>query len=223
METQRRPKNWLLIKIRKWHTWLGVALSAFIVLVCLTGVYLNHRGWFEGMPPRGATVPLLSTNTDPRDLQVSLDRALVLAREHLGDGVPLDHVNLKVEEGRLVYKIKMSPTSGAEREMFVDAQTGALTFWKIGGYTEEYDDGNGKTGSGVRWGKLMMDLHTGKFFGGASGKLLIDITSFTILVLTVSGVYLWWLPLQRKRQSRRSSEGAVKGGHVQHVESCPGS
>lgn len=47
------------------------------------------------------------------------------------------------------------------------------------------------------FGKLVMDLHTGKAFFGKSGEWLwIDVLGFTLALLGLTGVWVWW-------QSRR--------------------
>jgi hypothetical protein len=57
-----------------------------------------------------------------------------------------------------------------------------------------------------RAAKVVTDLHSGKILGTA-GKLAIDATAVAIVGLTLTGVYLWWLPKLRKRQNaRRRSE-----------------
>lgn len=46
-------------------------------------------------------------------------------------------------------------------------------------------------------GKLVMDMHTGKAFFGKSGEWVwIDVLGFTLALLGLTGVWVWW-------QSRR--------------------
>lgn len=285
-----RPKNWLLIKIRQWHTYLGVALALFIVMVCLTGIYLNHKDWFEGLakgkwswpswtaaamadePEHGGTkAPVLTTSTNLSLLPMTFAEAQAHAREQFGD-VALEKIELKDEKGTLIYKIKthdgreltIEPASGRatlkdkkedkkEKEQKHDkdpsehkpqkdphepgekARQGLLTPLPSGGSAEggsgsalaaglapvkasdappikvytlkksgyRHDDGS------LNWGKIIKDAHTGKLFGGTAGRLLIDFTSLVIIVLTVSGVYLWAVPILRKRKAAREA-AAVK-------------
>ncbi|MBI2227656.1 MAG: PepSY domain-containing protein [Deltaproteobacteria bacterium] len=206
-----RPKNWLLIKFREWHIWLGVALSLFIVIVCVTGIYLNHE-WlklFKAEPhskpvtvashkPEPAEAGLLTTSTDFMTQPISFAQALARAREIWGD-VPIRHVHLNDERGTLIYKIK---AQGEDREVFINAVTGALT--EKNGYKQNIQDHpQADLKRGVNWNKVMKDLHTGKL-GGETGKLLIDFTSLIIVGLTVTGIYLWLVPKWRKRRAARS-------------------
>lgn len=205
-----RPKNWLLIKFREWHIWLGVALSLFIVIVCVTGIYLNHE-WlklFKAEPhskpvtvashkPEPAEAGLLTTSTDFMTQPISFAQALARAREIWGD-VPIRHVHLNDERGTLIYKIK---AQGEDREVFINAVTGALT--EKNGYKQNIQDHpQADLKRGVNWNKVMKDLHTGKL-GGETGKLLIDFTSVIIVGLTVTGIYLWVVPKWRKRRAAK--------------------
>ncbi len=63
----------------------------------------------------------------------------------------------------------------------------------------------GTKSAGLNWAKIVDDLHTGKILG-TPGKLLIDFTSGTIIALTLTGIYLWGVPMLRKRQSARQRE-----------------
>jgi len=209
-QAKPRPKNWLLIKFREWHIWLGVALSLFIVIVCVTGIYLNHE-WstlFTGEPnnkpvaaaslkPKPVEAGLLTTSTDLMTQPISFTQALAQARELWGD-VPIKHVHLNDERGTLIYKIK---AQGKDREVFINAVTGALT--EKNGYNQNTQvHPQAGIQRGVNWGKVMKDLHTGKF-GGEAGKLLIDFTSVIIIGLTVTGIYLWVVPKWRKRRAAK--------------------
>jgi len=205
-----RPKNWLLIKFREWHIWLGVALSLFIVIVCVTGIYLNHE-WlklFKGEPnnkpaaaaslkPKPVEAGLLTTSTDLMTQRISFAQALARARELWGD-VPIQHVHLNNERGTLIYKIK---AQREDREVLINAVTGALA--EKNGYKQNTQAHVGaEMNRGINWNKVMKDLHTGKL-GGEGGKLLIDFTSVIIIGLTVTGIYLWVIPKSRKRRAAK--------------------
>lgn len=244
-ETTAKSKNWLLVKFRQYHTWLGVGLSSFIIIICLTGIYLNHKGLFNSLfgknehekhseheseekrrdkshdkkshgksktpklaaapnqenllpqpapttlavalvspsnsqEPQAIRKPLeLHTSTSLQAYPVGFDQALNQARNYWqDDALQLEKVELRSEDGEMVYKIKDLD----EREVIINAETGVLTEKK----------------PPQDWGKTLKDLHTGKI-GGTIGKLLVDFTSIVMLFLTGSGIYLWLAPLLRKR------------------------
>lgn len=138
---------------------------------------------------------VLTTSSDLTTHSVSFVQALVRARELWGD-IPIKHVHLSDERGTLIYKIK---TYEEDREIQVNASTGVLT--EKTGYTQNTQaHGGAEMKRDINWGKVMKDLHTGKV-GGELGKLLTDFTSVSIIVLTLTGMYLWVVPKWRKRQS----------------------
>lgn len=224
MTTKHAPRQALFIQIRTWHTWMGVLLSAFIVLVCATGIYLNHKDLFEekkgaeggdasvGVPPKS---PALTSSTRLEDLPIGFAQAMAIAARLLRPDAALDQVQLKDEKGRLVYKVMTAKRVVPEREAVVDAVTGEVELKEKGAYRTRRIGAQGGVEGGVDWGRVMMDLHTGKFFGTAAGKLLVDLTSLVILVLTVSGVYLWWVPFARRRKSRQ--EAAQRAAAIGHA------
>jgi hypothetical protein len=220
--TTPRPKNWLLLQFRAWHSWLGIFLAGFIILVCLTGIYLNHKDLFRGDPAEkgraeakaAPSAGALTTTTSAADLPIAFDGALAVARQHWGE-TAIEKVELKDEHGRLVYKLRAGPG----RELTIDAQSGAAELKEQ--YREERHSPDKKAASsGINWGKLMLDLHTGKVVGGP-GKLLVDLTSLTLLTLTGTGIYMWAVPRWRKRQSARERAAAVQSAAKSEPETAP--
>jgi uncharacterized iron-regulated membrane protein len=130
---------------------------------------------------------------------VSFDQALQKACQHWGEAA-IEHIQLKDEGGKLVYKLK----AGEGRDLDVDAVSGEVTV-KDQLAMKRYNAAGAQTSAGVNWKKTLNDLHTGKLFG-SPGKLLIDMTSLTLLLLTVSGVYLWLKPNLLKREKQRAAQ-----------------
>ena len=196
----RSNKNWLLVKFRQWHSWGGVFLSAFILVVAVTGIILNHKDLIlKGEVKEGPSGHLTST-TDFATLPVSFPRAMELARSHFGD-VPLEKIELKDEHGHLMYKV----VRGEGEEVRIDAQTGEMS--------SKYGMTLSATGkSTLNWGKIIDDLHTGKILG-LFGKLTVDFTSLVIIALTVTGIYLWGKPLLLKwRNAKKRQLAATTAG-----------
>jgi uncharacterized iron-regulated membrane protein len=189
-------KNWLLIQFRKWHSWGGLFLSVFILTVAATGVLLNHKDVFFHNAAKKEPTGLLSSTMDYKSLPVSIERALELAREHYGD-VSLEKIELKDERGWLIYKV----ARGEGDEIRIDAKTGEVSS-KYGVSLSA----QGKTA--LNWPKLVDDLHTGKLFG-TLGKLIVDVTSGVIIALTLTGIYLWGIPILRKRENAKNRQAVA--------------
>lgn len=219
-------KNWLLIKFREYHTWLGVFLSGFILMICVTGLYLNHKDLFESKEKKadekvarsGPEKPekekkvksrentsikdsvegaaLLRTTTPlEKEVPIGFQQALARAEEVWGE-TTLEHIQLKSELGRLVYKIKRA----GEKELIVDAHSGEVM--EKDGYLHKSHGSGEKPKEGYNWGKIFKDLHTGKI-ADLPGKLFIDFTSVVIILLTLTGIYLWMVPKYRKWKKER--------------------
>jgi uncharacterized iron-regulated membrane protein len=242
-----KPKanpNAVLLLFRKYHTWFGVFAAGFVVMIAVTGIYLNHKDTFRSLlgvvkpddehhGPGGR--PGLPTATELAALPVSFPQALEQAAPHLGDRA-VERVELRAEHGRLVYKVK----AVGGPEVVVDAATGGTEF-KGGEKPEKGPDERPEKGRGPKpkggekpkpekaekpetalaaaavvpappkgmdWGKAIKDLHTGKIAGDA-GKLLIDLVALILIALTVSGLYLWAVPVLRKRRSARQRAAAA--------------
>ena len=197
----RSNKNWLLIKFRQWHSWGGVFLSFFILLVATTGIILNHKDLFlhQGKKEKAAS-GLLTSTTDLATVPVSFARALELAKGHFGD-VPLEKIELKDEQGHLIYKV----IKGEGEELRIDARTADMS--------TKYGMSLSKTGkTTLNWGKIIDDLHTGKILG-LFGKLTVDFTSGVIIALTLTGIYLWGVPLLLKRRNALKRQNAAAAQH----------
>ena len=54
-------------------------------------------------------------------------------------------------------------------------------------------------GKGLSLEKLLLDLHSGRIFGGA-GVYLIDLSAIIFIILAVSG---WWLWLKRRALQKK--------------------
>jgi hypothetical protein len=207
-------KNWLLVKFREWHSWGGLFLSVFILIVAVTGILLNHKDFFFRKGEKNvATGPSgqLSSTTDLTALPISFADALALGCAHYGD-VPLEKIELKDELGQLIYKI----CPGEGKEIRIDAFTGEIK----SKYGYRLAAGVGKPKAGLNWAKIVDDLHTGKIFG-TPGKLLIDLTSGVIIALTLSGIYLWGVPWLRKRRAARERRRAAEAAAARSTEQVP--
>lgn len=163
-----------------------------------------------------------TTTTDLSAIPVSMTEALAIAKDRFGD-VPLERIELKNDKGSLVYRVK---TAGGE--LVIDAGSGAVGSPgkpQVGPRgkerekpegeraarpekpapsvmtADEYEEKQNAAGK-TDWGKIIKDVHTGKI-GGLVGKLTADGTALVLTSLCATGVYLWVVPLLRKRRSAK--------------------
>jgi hypothetical protein len=148
---------------------------------------------------------------------VSFIGALTAASNTLGNFL-VEKVELKVEKGRWVYKVKAAD----EREVVIDAHSGVVQTKgemkspKLEKQKKEDPASMHSEPKPMDWGKAIKDLHTGKI-GGDAGKLLVDLIAVLLIMLTLSGVYLWVVPTLRKRRSAQKRAAAA----VQVREATP--
>lgn len=218
-----RPKHRLLSRSRQWHKWGGLTAGAFLLLVAASGIVLNYKQpiltalGLEREPMEAkikreksataAPLPKLTTTTGLSAASVPLETALALARKQWGDA-PLERIELKDERGTLLYKIKARDGE----ELSVNALTGAH-FLK-GEYEKITRSGTGDLlARRTDWGKILLDLHTGKI-GGAVGKAIMTAAAGLLLLLTLSGSYLWLKPLLIRCQNARAKAAMAQAGPV---------
>jgi uncharacterized iron-regulated membrane protein len=194
--------NSLARRFRKWHSVLGAFAAIFLVVVGLTGIFLNHKPFFTRLLTGNAPEPhkakadvqkVGSRATELRlgdgiaKLAIGFDRALHLATERWGDQ-RVEKIELRDEKGELVYRIKQPDGP----ELLISAATGEILerghYEKLGAMEPD-----GKRARSFDWGKLMLDLHTGKIVG-QPGRYVSTGVSLMLLILTLTGVYLWVKP-----------------------------
>ena len=226
--------NALLLFWRKAHTWIGLFVGLFLVIVAVTGIYLNHKDTFNGLfgikkpeKEKEARAELRANAggtsaggsvADLAALPVSFANALTAADRALVD-FAVERVELKAEKGRWVYKVKAFDG----REAVIDAHSAAVQTkgeMKAPKAEKEKKEDRGSLPGEPKpmdWGKAIKDLHTGKI-GGDAGKLLVDLVAVLLVVLTLSGVYLWVVPTLRKRRSAQKRAAAATSPASPHFQ-----
>jgi hypothetical protein len=205
------PSNGLARRFRKWHSVLGAFAAFFLAVVGLTGIFLNHKLFFSrllaGDPadsPKVASARQKDGSSesglwleDIAGLPVGFDRALNLAAEHWGKP-RIEKIELKDEKGELIYKVKQPDGL----ELLISATTGAIV--ERGHYEKLGMPGpDGQRARSFDWGKLMLDLHTGKIVG-EPGRYASTAVSLVLLTLTWTGVWLWLKPKLKPRTAGAS-------------------
>jgi len=214
-----RPRNWLLLRVRELHIWLGLVAAAWLVVVGATGILLNHKGLF--LRSRGEEKPVKPDKPEkparpdapkgpkekpgggkgrpgavpPATAAITLEQALARAREQWSDE-PVQKIELKKEQGVMLYRLR----NARGEELILDAagQTTESGAPAVKGGPGGSKGPGGKPGGQRDLGKLLLDVHTGRIFGEA-GRVAVSLLSGVMLFLTASGVWIWlWPKLRRK-------------------------
>jgi len=125
--------------------------------------------------------------------RVDFAGAPAIARAEWGD-VPLERAELRADRDTATFRFRKE--GGGIK--WADAADGrdivAGEYERIG-----KPDKDGNVARTTDWGKILIDLHTGKIGGG--GKALITVAA-GLLLLTLSVYYLWLKPLLIHRQNQ---------------------
>lgn len=175
-------KNWNWWS-RKLHRW-GAILSALpLLLVILTGLLLQVKKqvpWVQPATQRG---------------QFANERFDTSWQELLGimQTVP----EAQVSDWKDIDRIDMRPSKGAAKvqcknhwEVQIDLSTGDIL------------------SSTYRRSDLIESLHDGSFFSDAAKLWLFLPNGLILLALWITGAWLWWLPISRRKPTARSSKEA---------------
>ena len=178
---------------RQLHRWPSLPLIVFLLLVLVTGVYLQVEevaglaGEASGAPSAAGApaAPLTS-----EQIAAQLDSALAKAREAEPDFVP-GRIELTVEPGRQITRLAVQPRGGPFVE--VDHAGGAVR----ADMNPPMPLHAPLSPAGVH---DVIRLHTGAILGPA-GIVIMFVSSLVLLFLAVSGGVLYW-QMWRNRAGR---------------------
>ena len=162
------------------HKWIGIALSAVLINVSVTGLFLLEKKQYEWIQPATRT----GQEGTPSDF-VSIQRLFDIVAECNHPDFPnIDSIDrIDFRPGKRVYKVR-AKTHHAEIQ--VDAISGQVL------------------NVAARRSDLLEQLHDGSYLGSwMHGKVMPGVAVANI-ILALSGLYLW-LGRRRSRKKRMSA------------------
>ncbi len=196
-------KSFSLLRLfRSLHGWLGFFVMPWIVVIGLTGIYLNHSKLiYSYLPDSSYDEARFDDWPNPIPLSEADAKAVAV-------GVwPNDNFRLKSEDryhDRDVYIFK----SDSGRVIITEA-TGH--YWvKTRLKRKTYDPDGRLLDSKIYWGTLFKSLHTAGWVSRTFGTWLADITAGAMVLFGVTGIVLFLSPRLRKRKNKRAKASAVK-------------
>jgi uncharacterized iron-regulated membrane protein len=170
---------------RSWHRWAAIVVLAPALLIFATGILLHFKKvvpWIQPTEHRG-------TGTEPVISMEALLAAAVTAPE-AGIAGWDDVARIDLRPGRGVAKVQAR--SGWEVQ--VDLGTGAVVQ------------------VAYRRSDLIESLHDGRFFGDVVAWAVFTPAGVVLMGLTVTGGYLWVVPILSRRRARiRAGRARVDG------------
>lgn len=168
--SRRKPKRFAR-SVYYVHRWLGVAATALLVIICITGILLNHKTELGLMPD----VPNEPSGAFPDALPISAlaeNAATVVDPVIASTGI--DRMDVRPEDGL----VKVRFNDRRVTEVTVDINTGAILH------------------VGERNDQFLEKLHSGAIFGDF-WVLVTDAGAVFLLGILVTGYWLWLYPKSR--------------------------
>jgi uncharacterized iron-regulated membrane protein len=162
---------------RKIHYWLGAIIALPLLVVVVSGILLQLKKQLTWVQPAE---------------QKPAIKALTIGPEQMLQALQQDP-ELKAQSWDQVERIDIRPKKGLAK----------LTLES--GLEVQIDTSNGKIlQKAVRRSDLIEALHDGSFFAGDYTKLGLFLpTAIALLLMLITGMWLWWLPLKVKRAKRK--------------------
>ena len=209
--------------LARWHRRVALIVFAWVAILAISGVLINHANdWGLDRRPVAASLQKLlygiersAENFCASQTLPAADCSKLFARLALPEGELLlggDALFLMDEDGVLIERIGVSQLGlGELRAGMID---GSIIYLRDAARVVETDialldwhvlepaaaarleqhrwTSNGGVVAEISWERLLLDLHAGRFLGRlASG--FTDLMGLLILLLTLSGFWMWWL------------------------------
>ncbi len=176
--------------LRTIHAWTGIFIFPWIILIALTGFYLNHSKGILAliMPPAYDESGFADW---PGAKQADQTSALALAAtvwpEESAEGV------VQKDYHKRPSFIVEKPSG----KVIVNQATGHY-FVKTSFTNKTYAPDGTLLDSKIYWGSLFKTLHTRGWAGQRFGTWISDIISLALITFSASGIFLWYFPRSRK-------------------------
>lgn len=162
-------------RLARWmfhsHLWLGVITTGIVLVIAVSGILLNHKRGLGLMPD----VPHTATGAFEGALSMAeLARRAALAAPAAG-GAGVDRMDVRPRDGL----IKVRFRDAAVTEVTLDINDGRVLH------------------VGERNDVFIEKLHSGEIFG-ASWVLLSDFAAVGLIILIITGYWLWLFPRTRQ-------------------------
>lgn len=81
----------------------------------------------------------------------------------------------------------------------------------------DFSNGTSNGSAPLGWRRIILDLHTGRFFGNWM-EYVYYVAAAAMVLLTFSGMYLWYKPwIQKRRRNQRLSQECHSGNSASHM------
>ena len=174
-----RPVITFLRKIRKYHRFIGTSLSSLFIISALTGVLLAYKKHINFIQPKTHT----SIHAEAQGMDyISIDSLIQIAKQ-----------SCTLEVGPVqIDRLDIRPERGIAKVLFKDLN------WEI-----QLDLRTGEVLSQeARYSDLIEQIHDGSIISDGFKVGSMSILGLGLIVLTISGLSLWYGPKYIRRQKK---------------------
>ena len=182
------------------HGWLGFFVLPWVLIIGLTGLYLNHEDLVLGLLPADTyDETAFDAFPTPRPMDAAGARAL---GERLFPGADFTKAGDTRYHGRDAAILDFP-----EGQVIVALKTGH--YWvKTGFQRLTYDPDGQLLETKTYWGSIFKRLHVRGWLSNRLGTWAADITAAAMVVFGVSGIVLFLSPRLRRLRNRRQRRSA---------------
>ncbi len=164
---------------RSLHRWIGFLASLFLALISVTGFFLAMKDRFAFMRPPVQEAVKLESAEQILPVARILEVAFGAGHPELSEIKEVDRVDYR--PGDNVFKVV---SKDGYREIQVDGTTGTIV------------------SDAFRNDQLMEDIHDMSFFADAAHGYLLPIVAVGLLLLSLSGIFIFFTPIYRRWKFR---------------------
>lgn len=182
--------------LKSLHGWLGVFVLPWVIIIGLTGLYLNHEGLVLGALD-GAAYDEAQFDAWPDPRPMTSDNARALA-EQLVPGADLSVSADKAYHGR-----EAAILEGNSTQVIIALATGH--YWIKSDFRRVTHAPDGKVlETKIYWGAIFKRLHVRGWLTSQFGTWAADITAAAMVLFGLSGIVLFVTPRIRRAKNRRN-------------------
>lgn len=179
---RRRRLSWAAFHV---HLWLGVLSTVALLTIAITGVLLNHKRGLGLMADvqHQPTAALTEALPLERLARIALEAA---PRDTAASLALIDRMDVRPRDGFVKVRLRDKTST----EVTIDLATGKVLH------------------VGARGDVFLEKLHSGEALGGQPFVLLSDIAAIALVVMLITGYWLWLFPKWPHRTTRAGEERA---------------
>lgn len=188
------------------HSVVGIFSAVFLFVLALTGIFVHFDHALEATLNKAAHVAgptsMLPSKVEPGVAPITPDDAIATAKAALPGTKPF--VIIFPRNPKASYRVNMyypEDLTGSNSWVIVDQYSGKPL----------YVESSRKAALGTK--AIIIEnraIHTGQIYGYPT-KLLMSLASLMVVILTITGYYMWWKKLQtvKAREPRAVAETVV--------------